>query len=103
MLRLWLFPVSWALDLRIQVRHQLRRDLPSLNSDWIDSQYEEFSNMVLFTGIAYAIGQMIVMWVISAFSNGPRLLARYNGFSKGMLSAGLCIAFGMESGGVSYL
>jgi hypothetical protein len=95
--------VSWALALRIQVKHQLRRDLPSPDWDWTDSQYAEFSIMVLFTGIAYAIDQMIVMWVISAFSNEPRLLARYGGFFKGMLSAGLCIAFGMESGRVSYL
>ncbi|OKP11996.1 hypothetical protein PENSUB_2459 [Penicillium subrubescens] len=95
--------VSWALALRIQVKHQLRRDVPSPDWDWTDSQYAEFSVMVLFTGIAYAIDQMIVMWVISAFSNEPRLLARYGGFFKGMLSAGLCIAFGMESGRVSYL
>lgn len=95
--------VSWALALKIQVQHQLRRDLPSPDWDWTDSQYGEFSVMLIFTGIAYAIDQMIVMWVISAFSNEPRLLARYGGFFKGMLSAGLCIAFGLESGGVSYL
>ncbi|KAJ5438518.1 membrane transporter [Penicillium daleae] len=95
--------VSWALALKIQVQHQLRRDLPSPDWDWTDSQYGEFSAMLIFTGIAYAIDQMIVMWVISAFSNEPRLLARYGGFFKGMLSAGLCIAFGLESGGVSYL
>lgn len=75
-------PVSWALALRTQVKHQLRRDLPALNLGWTDSQYEEFSNMVLFTGVAYAIDQMIAMWVITAFSNGPRLLLDTTAFPR---------------------
>ncbi|KAJ6140022.1 membrane transporter [Penicillium samsonianum] len=95
--------ISWALAIRIQVKHKLRRDLPSPIWDWDDPNYGEFSIMVIFTGIAYAIDQMVVMWVISAYSNEPRLLARYGGFFKGMLSAGLCIAFGLESARVSYL
>ncbi|KAH8694312.1 membrane transporter [Talaromyces proteolyticus] len=95
--------ISWTLSFIIQVKYHLKRDLPSPAWDWTDSAFVEFSIMVIFTGIAYAIDQMVVMWVISAFSNEPRLLARYGGFFKGMLSAGLCIAFGMESGKVSYL
>ncbi|QKX56317.1 uncharacterized protein TRUGW13939_03418 [Talaromyces rugulosus] len=95
--------ISWSLSIIIQVKHHLKRDLPSPAWDWTDSAFVEFSIMVIFTGISYAIDQMVVMWVISSFSNEPRLLARYGGFFKGMLSAGLCIAFGMESGKVSYL
>jgi hypothetical protein len=95
--------ISWSLSIVIQVKHHLKRDLPSPAWDWTDSAFVEFSIMVIFTGVSYAIDQMVVMWVISSFSNEPRLLARYGGFFKGMLSAGLCIAFGMESGKVSYL
>ncbi|KAJ6438094.1 hypothetical protein O9K51_08683 [Purpureocillium lavendulum] len=65
--------------------------------------YIEYFFVIFFTGIAYAIDQMMVMWVMSALSNEPKLLARYGGFFKGMLSAGLAIAFGQEAGGVSYL
>lgn len=95
--------VSWSLVLHILGKHDLRRDVSSPAWDWTDPAYAEFCAMVLLTGIAYAIDQMMVMWVISAFSNEPRLLARYSGFFKGMLSAGLCIAFSLESAKVSYL
>lgn len=95
--------LSWALAIAVQVKHSLKRDLPSPQWDWTDPEFIEFLFVIIFTGIAYAIDQMMVMWVISAFSNEPRLLARYGGFFKGMLSAGLCVAFGMEAGGASYL
>ncbi|KAH0334983.1 membrane transporter, partial [Aureobasidium melanogenum] len=95
--------LSWALAIAVQVKHDLIRGKPSPEWDWSDNEFVEFFFVIIFTGIAYAIDQMMVMWVISAFSNEPRLLARYGGFFKGMLSAGLCVAFGMEAGGVSYL
>ncbi|GFF45122.1 uncharacterized membrane protein C6F6.04c [Aspergillus udagawae] len=59
--------------------------------------------MILLAGISLAIDQMAVMWILGAFSNEPRLLARYGGFFKAMLSAGLCLAFGLEAGSVSYV
>ena len=94
---------SWGLTIGVQIKHGLKRDAPSPAWDWTDGPFSEFLFVILLTGIAYAIDQMMVMWVISAFSNEPKLLARYGGFFKGMLSAGLCIAFGLEAGGVSYL
>jgi hypothetical protein len=94
---------SWALTIGVQVKYNLKRDVASPAWDWTDGPFVEFCFVILFTGIAYAIDQMMVMWVISAFSNEPKLLARYGGFFKGMLSAGLCVAFGLEAGGVSYL
>lgn len=94
---------SWALTIGVQVKYHLTRDKPGPAWDWTDEPFIEFCFVIILTGIAYAIDQMMVMWVISAFSNEPKLLARYGGFFKGMLSAGLCIAFGLEAGGVSYL
>jgi hypothetical protein len=98
MVSLVIVGASWGLTIAVQVKHGLVRDAKSPAWDWTD-----FLFVILLTGIAYAIDQMMVMWVISAFSNEPKLLARYGGFFKGMLSAGLCIAFGLEAGGVSYL
>ncbi|OAA71716.1 hypothetical protein LEL_08951 [Akanthomyces lecanii RCEF 1005] len=95
---------SWALTIAVQVKHGLKRGAPSPAWDWMDGEpFVEFVFVILLTGTAYAIDQMMVMWVIASFSNEPRLLARYGGFFKGMLSAGLCVAFGLEAGGVSYL
>ena len=95
---------SWALTIAVQVKHGLKRGAPSPAWDWTDGEpFVEFVFVILLTGTAYAIDQMMVMWVIASFSNEPRLLARYGGFFKGMLSAGLCVAFGLEAGGVSYL
>lgn len=95
---------SWALTIAVQVKHGLKRSAPSPAWDWTDgAPFVEFVFIILLTGIAYAIDQMMVMWVIASFSNEPRLLARYGGFFKGMLSAGLCVAFGLEAGRVSYL
>ncbi|THX36900.1 hypothetical protein D6D10_06291 [Aureobasidium pullulans] len=95
--------ISWILTIVVQVRHGLKRDAKSPEWDWTDPAFIEFLFVLIFTGIAYAIDQMMVMWVISAFSNDPVILARYGGFFKGMLSAGLCVAFGMEAGGATYL
>lgn len=95
---------SWGLTIGVQLKYGLKRGSPSPAWDWTSgTPFTEFTFVILLTGIAYAIDQMMVMWVISAFSNEPRLLARYGGFFKGMLSAGLCVAFGLEAGGVSYL
>lgn len=95
---------SWGITIGVQVKYGLKRGSASPEWDWTDgTPFTEFLFVILLTGIAYAIDQMMVMWVISSFSNEPKLLARYGGFFKGMLSAGLCIAFGLEAGGVSYL
>ncbi|KAH8696173.1 membrane transporter [Talaromyces proteolyticus] len=95
--------VGWGLALGFQIKYDIKRDITSPGWDWTSKPYIEYIFVVLFTGIAYAIDQMMVMWVMSALSNEPKLLARYGGFFKGMLSAGLAIAFGQEAGGVSYL
>ncbi|KAF5598145.1 hypothetical protein FPANT_3909 [Fusarium pseudoanthophilum] len=95
--------IGWGLTLAFQIKYNIKRDVESPAWDWTSKAYVEYFFVILFTGIAYAIDQMIVMWVMSALSNEPRLLARYGGFFKGMLSAGLAIAFGQEAGGVSYL
>ncbi|KAF5556146.1 hypothetical protein FMEXI_1279 [Fusarium mexicanum] len=95
--------IGWGLTLSFQIKHDIRRDVISPAWDWTSPAYVEYVFIILFTGIAYAIDQMMVMWVMSALSNEPKLLARYGGFFKGMLSAGLAIAFGQEAGGVSYL
>jgi hypothetical protein len=47
--------------------------------------------------------KMAVMWILGAFSNEPRPLARYGGFFKAMPSAGLCVTFCLEAGSVSYV
>ncbi|KAH8699180.1 membrane transporter [Talaromyces proteolyticus] len=94
---------NWALVLGLQIKHNLNRHQPSPEWDWSDPVYGEFVIMILLAGISLAIDQMAVMWILGAFSNEPRLLARYGGFFKAMLSAGLCVAFGLEAGSVSYL
>ena len=95
--------VAWALVIAIQVKHDLTRNSKSPLWDWSDGVYAEFCVMMLLFGIGYAINQMIVMWVLSTFSNEPRLLARYGGFFKAMLSGGLCVAFGLEAGSTPYM
>lgn len=93
---------NWGLVLGLQMKHDVNRHNPSPEWDWSDPVYGEFIVMILLAGISLAIDQMAVMWILGAFSNEPRLLARYGGFFKAMLSAGLCVAFGLESGSVSY-
>jgi hypothetical protein len=95
--------LSWGLTIAFQQQHNLDRHVTSPSWDWSDGAWTMFTCVEIFTGIAYSVDQMMVMWVISSFSNEPRLLARYGGFFKGMLSAGLCVAFGMEAGSFSYL
>ncbi|GFG17886.1 uncharacterized membrane protein C6F6.04c, partial [Aspergillus udagawae] len=85
------------------LQYNLKRDEPSPQWDWTDPVYGKFAVMILLAGISLAIDQMVVMWILGAFSNEPRLLARYGGFFKAMLSAGLCLAFGLEAGSVSYV
>jgi hypothetical protein len=94
---------NWGLVLALQLQYNLKRDLPSPQWDWTDPVYGKFVVMILLAGISLAIDQMAVMWILGAFSNEPRLLARYGGFFKAMLSAGLCVAFGIEAGSVSYV
>ncbi|GIC92870.1 uncharacterized protein Aud_009345 [Aspergillus udagawae] len=89
--------------LALQLQYNLKRDEPSPQWDWTDPVYGKFAVMILLAGISLAIDQMAVMWILGAFSNEPRLLARYGGFFKAMLSAGLCLAFGLEAGSVSYV
>jgi hypothetical protein len=95
--------VNWGLVLALQLQYNLKRDLPSPQWDWTDPVYGKFIVMILLAGISLAIDQMAVMWILGAFSNEPRLLARYGGFFKAMLSAGLCVGFGLEAGSVSYV
>ena len=94
---------NWGLVLGLQLKYNLKRDMPSPQWDWTDPVYGKFVVMILLAGISLAIDQMAVMWILGAFSNEPRLLARYGGFFKAMLSAGLCLAFGLEAGSVSYV
>ena len=94
---------SWARATGLQVKYGLKHDAASPRWDWTYRPFIKFCFVILLTGIAYAVDQMMVMWAISAFSNQPKLLARYCGFFKGVLSAGLCIAFVLEAGGVSYM
>ncbi|KAF7556673.1 hypothetical protein G7Z17_g1267 [Cylindrodendrum hubeiense] len=95
--------IGWGLALSFQIKYGIKRDVESPAWDWTSTPYVAYFFVIFFTGIAYAIDQMMVMWVMSSLSNEPKLLARYGGFFKGMLSAGLAIAFGQEAGGVSYL
>ncbi|KAH6879426.1 hypothetical protein B0T10DRAFT_464470 [Thelonectria olida] len=94
--------IGWGLTLAFQIKH-IKREIGSPAWDWTSTTYVKYFFVIFFTGVAYAIDQMTVLWVMSALSNEPKLLARYGGFFKGMLSAGLAIAFGQEAGGVSYL
>ena len=63
----------------------------------------EFTTVMLIFGIIYAINQMVVMWTLAALTNDPFVLARYAGLYKAMLSAGLCITFGLIAAGVDFL
>lgn len=94
---------AWAIVVAVQVKYDLKRTNESPVWDWTDGSFGLFLAMTLLFGIAYAIDQMAVMWILSAFSNEPRLLARYGGFFKAMLSAGLCVAFGLEAASVEYM
>jgi len=84
-----------------QARYQARCQKPCLGRDGRRSR-ERFL-VIFFTGSAYAIDQTMVMWVMTAMSNEPRLLVRYGGFFKGVLNAVLAITPDQEASGVSYL
>jgi hypothetical protein len=93
---------GWIIVLVMLKRHNLVREAPSPNYDWTDPEFAGIMIMYLIFGCLYALHHMLVQWVISSWTNEPVVLARYAGLFKGILSAGLCLGFGLEAANVSY-
>ncbi|KAF7557020.1 hypothetical protein G7046_g6155 [Stylonectria norvegica] len=71
--------------------------------DWTDAGYGGPLVLFMCFGGVYTIHQFFVMWIMSLFTNQPRVLAVYGGLFKGVAAAGLAVAFGLSAGGVSQL
>lgn len=71
-------------------------------NDWTDAAFGPACVLYLLAGIVYACYQIVVQWVLGALSNDPATCARYAGAFKGTVSLGMCIAFTIDSQGVSY-
>ncbi|KAH8549485.1 hypothetical protein BGW37DRAFT_469008 [Umbelopsis sp. PMI_123] len=93
---------SWVITLVMLKRYNIENNIPSPNYDWTDPEFAGLTIQYLIFGCLYALHHMLVQWILSSWTNDPTQLARYAGLFKGILSAGLCVGFGLESAGVSY-
>ncbi|KAL8738891.1 MAG: hypothetical protein Q9181_000418 [Wetmoreana brouardii] len=65
--------------------------------DWTDGPFVGFFVLNLI------FGMIMVIWIISTFTNDPEQLARLAGLVKGVLAGGVAAAFGTEAAGLTQL
>ena len=88
----------------VQIKHyNINRNDPPPGYDWTDSEFLGIVFMQLLSGFSYAGHHMVIQWVLSSMTNDPQVLARYSGMFKGIDSAGVAVAYGLESALVPYV
>ncbi|KAK1366370.1 Ion channel regulatory protein, UNC-93 [Heracleum sosnowskyi] len=93
----------WGGGLANQVGYKRNEKLVLL--DFKDSGSDFAGPFVLYFsyGLLDAMFQSMVYWVIGALANDAAILSRYNGFYKGVQSAGAAVAWQIDVHNVSYV
>ncbi|KAL0452352.1 UNVERIFIED_CONTAM: UNC93-like protein 1 [Sesamum latifolium] len=93
----------WGGGLAKQLSYT-RDDLPSRGLDFKDGSDFAGPFVLYFSyGLLDAMFQSMVYWVIGALADDSEILSRYNGFYKGVQSAGAAIAWQLDTQKVSFL
>ncbi|CAB11728.1 Membrane transporter [Schizosaccharomyces pombe] len=89
--------LGWIVSKHIDL-HDTSPDL-----DWTQRGYGGALVLYLLMGIQYGSSIVSVQWCISLLSSDPDKYARYAGLYKGTQAAGMCVSFGIDAAGVSFL
>ncbi|XP_019195058.1 PREDICTED: UNC93-like protein 1 [Ipomoea nil] len=93
----------WAGGLASQVKYS-RDDMPDNKLDFKDGSDFAGRFVLYFSyGLLDAMFQSMVYWVIGALADDSEILSRYNGFYKGVQSAGGAVAWQVDARKVPFL
>ncbi|KAK3042806.1 hypothetical protein RJ639_001079 [Escallonia herrerae] len=95
--------VIWGGGLANQSKYS-RKHLPT-KLDFKDSGSDFAGPFVLYFsyGLLDAMFQSMIYWVIGALANDSEVLSRYNGFYKGVQSAGAAVAWQVDTHKVTFM
>ncbi|KAL7230165.1 hypothetical protein ACSBR2_008650 [Camellia fascicularis] len=93
----------WAGGLANQLRYSRHRELERLDFKDSGSSFAGPFVLYFFFGLLDAMFQSMVYWVIGALADDSETLSRYNGFYKGVQSAGAAIAWQVDTHKVPFL
>ncbi|KAK2972813.1 hypothetical protein RJ640_028341 [Escallonia rubra] len=96
--------VIWGGGLANQNNYSRKDPLPT-KLDFKDSGSDFAGPFVLYFsyGLLDAMFQSMVYWVIGALANDSEVLSRYNGFYKGVQSAGAAVAWQIDTHKVTFM